>query len=304
MPKQRTIAETIACKGIGLHSGGPVALELHPAAPGTGVVFVCRDGATCVEIPARSALVTSTANATTLSKDGASISTVEHLLAALSALGVDNVRAEVQGAEIPVMDGSAAPFVERIRAVGTRVQSAPRRCLVVQEPLSVSDGARRIRIEPAPALRISYAIDFAHPAIGRQQLEIPDCTPRVFEKELAGARTFGFLKDFEALRAAGLAGGASLDNTLVLDEKGLVNPDGLRWPDELVRHKVLDLLGDLALIGHPIRGHVLVERGGHSLHRALVAELESHPRHWRLQETAVSRGGRARVRADRSPTGP
>jgi UDP-3-O-[3-hydroxymyristoyl] N-acetylglucosamine deacetylase len=264
------------------------------------VVFVCHRGHDLVEIPARPEFVSSTANATTLSKDGASVSTVEHLLATLRCLGVDNVRVEVEGPEVPVMDGSAAYFDDLLRTVGSVAQSEPRRALVLKKPLVVADGSQSIRIEPADTLCVSYALDFEHPAIGRQEHEIRDLTARVFQSELAGARTFGFLDEVDSLRRAGLAGGASLENTVVLDDTGVMNPDGLRWPNEFVRHKVLDLLGDLALTGHPIRGHIRVERGGHALHHKLLAELQAKPDAWQLErEEALN--SRDALRAD-SPT--
>jgi UDP-3-O-[3-hydroxymyristoyl] N-acetylglucosamine deacetylase len=291
VPQQRTIAEKIACRGIGLHSGEPVELTLSPAHTDTGVVFVARQGETAVEIPAREEFVSSTANATTLSKDGASVATVEHLLAALCARGVDNVRVGVDGTEIPVMDGSAASFDYLIRTAGLFPQARPRAVLTIRRPVFYTDGLRSIRIEPARVFRISYAVDFAHPAIGRQELEIEDLTAACFEKELARARTFGFLDEVDALRRAGLARGASLENTVVLDDTGVMNEGGLRWPDEFVRHKVLDLLGDLALIGCPIQGHVRVERGGHSIHRALLRELREHPEAWKLVAREASTPG-------------
>ena len=282
VPQQQTIAEEVGCKGIGLHSGEPAELRLVPAAVGTGVVFVCRHGDGVVEIPARDEFVSSTANATSLAREGARVATVEHLLAAVHARRVDNLRVEVDGPEIPAMDGSAAPFDSLIRTAGLCAQHEARQFLTIQRPVSYTDGQRSIRIEPAPVLRISYRIEFAHPAIGRQALEIEDLTPERFEADVACARTFGFLDDVDALRRAGLARGASLENTVVLDDSGVMNEGGLRRPDEFVRHKVLDLLGDLALIGHPVRGHVRVERGGHGIHHALLRELREHPDAWQL----------------------
>lgn len=282
MTKQRTIAEKITCTGIGLHSGEPVELTMAPAQVGTGIVFACRRGDALVEIPARPENVASTRNATTLAAKGASIGTVEHLLAALRCRGVDNVRIEVNGPEIPAMDGSAASFDYLIRTAGLFTQREARPVLVVRRPISYTDGLRSIQIRPARVLRISYRVEFEHPAIGRQELEVPALTPAFFEKQLARARTFGFLDQLDALREAGLARGASLANTVVLDDAGVMNEGGLRWPDEFVRHKVLDLIGDLALLGHPVRGHVTVERGGHALHRALVEALRAHPEAWKL----------------------
>ena len=284
MRQQQTLAERVSCTGTGLHSGAPVRLDLSPARAGTGIVFVRSDGAHRVEIPARASGVRSTRFATTLGSGDASVATVEHLLAALYGLCIDNVRISVDGPEVPVMDGSAASFVYLIRSAGVRVQAAPREVLRVLEPIEIEECGRRIRIEPARGLRISYAVDFAHPAIGRQELEIDGLDARRFESEISSARTFGFLRDVRALWNAGLARGGSLDNTVLLDEASVVNPAGLRWPDEFVRHKVLDLVGDLALLGVSIDGHVKVECGGHALHHRLVAAMLERPRAWRLRE--------------------
>jgi UDP-3-O-[3-hydroxymyristoyl] N-acetylglucosamine deacetylase len=277
---QQTIAEKISCTGIGLHSGEPVQLTLHPARAGSGVVFVRTDLPRPVEVPAVHDAVTSTRLATTLGRGDATVGTVEHLLAALCGLGIDNVRIEVDGPEIPVMDGSAASFVFLIRAAGVFEQDAPRRSLRVRRPFEVQDGDRRIRIEPARDFRVSYSVDFAHPAIGRQQLRELVVDDESFEQEICRARTFGFLREVEALWRAGLARGGNLDNTVVMDDFRVLNRDGLRWPDEFVRHKLLDLLGDLALLGMPIRGHLTVERGGHALHQRFVRALLEHPTHW------------------------
>ncbi len=277
---QRTIAEKISCTGIGLHTGAPVQLTLHPARVGSGVVFVRSDLAHPVEIPARRESVTSTQMATTLGRGDATVSTVEHLLSALYSLGVDNVRIEVDGPEIPVMDGSAASFVFLIRAAGLFEQSAPLRRLRIQQPLEVRDGDRSIRIEPARSLCVSYSVDFAHPAIGRQSVEEVDIDGESFEREIGRARTFGFLREVETLWRNGLARGGNLDNTVVMDDHRVLNEDGLRWPDEFVRHKVLDLIGDLSLLGLPLAGHVTAVRGGHALHQALVEKILAHPEAW------------------------
>jgi UDP-3-O-[3-hydroxymyristoyl] N-acetylglucosamine deacetylase len=282
--QQQTLAERVSCAGTGLHSGAPVRLELLPAREGTGIVFVRTDRTHAVEIPARPGGVTSTRLATTLGSGAASVATVEHLLAALYGLGIDNVRVSLDGPELPVMDGSAASFVYLIRSAGIRVQREPRAVLRVLAPIEVDEGDRRIRIEPARSLRVSYAVDFAHPAIGRQELKLDRLDARRFETEIAPARTFGFLQDVRALWSAGLAQGGSLHNTVLLDDTRVMNEGGLRWPDEFVRHKVLDLLGDLALLGVAIEGHVKVERGGHALHHRLVTALLDRPKAWRLRE--------------------
>jgi len=289
--QQTTVARRVAWSGTGLHSGEPVELALCPAAADTGIVFVslgvAEDGGD-VEIPALAHAVRSTTRATTLAAPAVSvgsgcsrpdivIATVEHLLAALYALKIDNLRIEVRGCEIPVMDGSAAPFVAWIRRAGRAPLDAPRLELRVMKSFEILDGDRWIRIEPADTLRISYAIDFSHPCIGRQTLELPRLDEEIFERELAAARTFGFVHEVEALRLAGLARGGNLDNTVVLDDAGVRNVGGLRWPDEFVRHKIIDLIGDLALLGAPLRGHIRVERGGHALHQRLVEALIDRP---------------------------
>ncbi len=280
--RQRTIAERVSCAGVGRHSGAPVRLRLLPALAGTGIVFVRTDGAAPVEIPARPAAVVSTHHATSLGRNGAAVATVEHLLAALYALGIDNVRVEVDGPEVPILDGSAASFASLIRSAGIRTQQSPGAVLCVRRRIEVRDGHRQIRVEPAPCFQVSYAVDFDHCLIGRQEFHLARLDPESFERDIAPARTFGFLREVHALRSAGLARGGSLDNTLVLGATKLLNPSGLRWPDEFVRHKLLDLLGDLALLGMPIRGHVHVERGGHTLHQKLVAAIVASPSAWRV----------------------
>ncbi len=287
--QQSTIARSVALEGIGLHGGERVSLTLSPARPDTGFVFVVRSDDADergIEIPARPDRLGSAARATTLtaavvsdpgnvpaSTAGGRVGTVEHLLASLFAMGLDNVRIAVEGSEIPVVDGSAAPFVEWIRGAGRVVQAASRRVLSIDEPLEIREADRWIRITPARGLRIRYAIDFPHPLIGRQTFEVASLDEGVFERELAAARTFGFVHEIEALREAGLGRGGSLENTIILDEAGVLNPGGLRWCDEFVRHKIVDLLGDLALLGVSLDAHVEVEKGGHRLHHRLVRAL-------------------------------
>jgi UDP-3-O-[3-hydroxymyristoyl] N-acetylglucosamine deacetylase len=285
---QQTIAEKVSCTGIGLHSGAPASLSLHPARADSGVVFVRTDGDERIEIPARAAEVSSTERATTLGSGSASVGTVEHLLAALYGLGIDNVRIEVDGPEVPVLDGSAAPFVYLLRSAGVFQQRRARRVLEVLRPIEVSDGSRRISIEPARNFDVSYAVDFEHPAIRRQELELHPLDADVFEVEIAPARTFGFLAEVEAMWDAGYARGGSLENTVVLDDWRVMNREGLRFPDEFARHKVLDLMGDLALMGVFIQGHVRVERGGHSLHQQLVHAIAAQPDAWRMGSADLS----------------
>lgn len=274
---QNTITEKVSCTGVGLHSGQSVQVSVHPARAGTGIVFVRTDLGEPVEIVARAAQVVSTSFATVLGSRGVTLSTVEHLLSALYSLGIDNARIEVDGPELPAMDGSAAPFVYLLRSAGLYVQRERRKTLRVTRLMSLSQGQRRISIEPAPYLCASYAVDYEHPGIRRQSLEVSPLTGDRFERDLAAARTFGFLRDAKALWEQGLARGGSLENTVVLDEEGVLNPDGLRFEDEFVRHKLVDLLGDLSLLGFALQGHVRVERGGHALHHQLVRALLAEP---------------------------
>ena len=288
---QQTIAEKVSCTGIGLHSGAPVQLTLFPARAESGIVFVRTDGPEPVEIPARPGAVRSTRFATTLGRGDVTVGTVEHLLAALYALGVDNIRIEVDGPELPVMDGSAAPFVYLLRSAGIFAQREARPILRVRRAVEVCDGEQRIRLEPARSFRVSYAVEYEHRAIGRQEFELDGNDLERFDREVSGARTFGFLEEVQALWREGFARGGSLENTVVLDEGGVINPGGLRFPDEFVRHKVLDLFGDLALIGMPIQAHIRVERGGHSLHLKGVRSLLAQPDAWRIHDPIRGRGG-------------
>jgi UDP-3-O-[3-hydroxymyristoyl] N-acetylglucosamine deacetylase len=271
--RQRTIAEKVSCTGVGLHTGKPVQLSLHPARADSGIVFVRTDRAHPVEIPATPAALGRTHLATALGRGDATVDTVEHLLAALYGLGIDNVRVELDGPELPGMDGSAASFVFLLRSAGVFEQASRRRVLRVRRPIEIRDGERSIRIEPAREFRISYAIDFEHPLIGRQKLRDLVLDEARFERELAPARTFGFAEQVAALWRSGRARGASLENTVVLGSDRVLNRGGLRFPDEFVRHKALDLVGDLALLGARVEGHVRVERGGHALHQRLVAAV-------------------------------
>lgn len=273
---QSTVAQRVVCSGIGLHGGDEVEIALTPADPGSGIVFVvsAHSGAAPIEIRARFDALLSSARATSLTDGrGTTVSTVEHLLATLYVLRLDNVRVEVRGGEIPMLDGSAFPFLEWVRSAGRVDQEERCAEFDVVRSFEFRDGDRSIRIDPNPELRVSYAIDFDHPAIGRQGLEEFCVTEHRFEHEIAAARTFGFEHELESLQASGLAMGGSFENAVVLGAEGVLNQSGLRWPDEFVRHKVIDLLGDLSLLGVWINGHITVERGGHSLHHRLVAGL-------------------------------
>lgn len=286
--RQTTIARPVRARGISVHGGREVEAVLHPAQPDSGIIFRCRRGQEEIDIPARSEAIVEARSATSLASGSTRISTVEHLLAALSASGLDNALVATGAEELPVLDGSAQGWVELLKQAGRHSVSQPRRFFEVRRTLEIVRDTRRIRISPAPRFSLYCEIVFEHPAIGRQVLEIDDLTPIAFERELASARTFGFEADVEALHAVGLARGASFENTVVLGEKEVLNPEGLRWPDEFVRHKALDLVGDMALLGGGLLGRVEVERGGHALHHALLNALRSDPESGRWVEVPDS----------------
>ncbi|MEZ4330925.1 MAG: UDP-3-O-acyl-N-acetylglucosamine deacetylase [Myxococcota bacterium] len=275
--EQTTVARSVEWRGTGLHSGRPALVAVRPADPDTGLVFRVAQaaGRPPIAIPAKADHVHSSTRATTLAAAGgqASVATVEHLLAALFALGIHNAWIDVEGGEVPALDGSAAPFAVRLRRAGRRRLAASRRSLAIEDPLEIALDDRWIRVEPAAALSIDYTIDFPHPAIGRQRHVVARLDRDVFGSTLAPARTFGFAAEVDRLRAQGLARGGDLANTLVLDGDGLLNREPLRFVDEFVRHKIVDLLGDLALLGGDLAARITVERGGHVLHHAMVSAL-------------------------------
>ena len=275
---QHTVASTAGLSGIGLHTGVPVTLRLTPAPANTGVVFRRTDlDNFAIEAQARN--VARVSYATSLMKKGVLISTTEHLLSALAAARVDNVFAEIDNLELPIADGSALPFVKLIAKAGLRRQRARRTFVRVLRPLEVVEGGKRIAVHPADTFHITYRIVFPHPLIGEQSLEFVPGRAN-YEAEIASARTFGFYEEVEMLRKSGLIQGGSLENAVVLTREGAMNPEGLRFPDEFCRHKILDLIGDLALLGRPLVGHVVAERAGHALHAALVDKLLRHKDAW------------------------
>ena len=273
---QRTLKAPVSCLGIGLHSGQRVEMTLRPAAAGTGIVFVRTDLNPAVEIPATPDRVVDTSFATTLGEGNVRVGTVEHLLAALSGLGLDNVRVELTGPELPIMDGSAAPFVYLVRTAGIELQRRFKRFLVVRKSLEVTEGDKRAHIAPAPQFSVSCTIDFDHPLISDQRLDL-QLSDRVFYREICRARTFGFLRDVEKLKRMGLAQGGSLENAIVVDDFNILNPDGLRYADEFVRHKILDIIGDLALCGMPVIGRFTSVKSGHALNQRLLRRLVQEP---------------------------
>ena len=281
MESQRTVRRQVSCAGIGLHSGHSVTLTLRPAPAGSGIRFVRTDVGN-VEIEARVAHVASAHYATVLAQNGHTVETVEHVLAALVSLGIDNVTVGLDHAEVPIMDGSAVPFVELIRAAGVRRQPVPRLCLRITRPVELARDGKQIALNPSDRFRISYSISFAHPLLRHQErtFMLDEAT---FVDEIAPARTFTFLKEIEQLRQQGYAVGGSLANAVVVGEAEILNHP-LRFEDEFVRHKMLDAIGDLALLGMPVVGHLVVHRGGHDLHTALALKVLEERDAWEIVE--------------------
>ena len=271
MTKQTTLGASVETHGIGLHTAVPVHVRLLPAAPDTGYVFR-RTDLGGFEIPATVESVAHCGYATTLMRTGVMLSTVEHLLSALRGLNVDNVYIDVDNLEIPILDGSAEVFAQMIESVGVIEQPLARRALLVREKVSFEQGNRQISVEPGDHYQIDCLIDFPHPLIGVQQFSV-NLSNGSFSREIAAARTFGFTDEIEALRKANLIQGGSLDNAIVLTPEGMLNQTGLRFRDEFVRHKILDIIGDLALLGMPIMGRVVAERSGHIMHAGLMSKL-------------------------------
>lgn len=275
MQFETTIERPVEVSGVGLHSGVPVKLRMTPAAAGTGVVFR-RPDLDYFTIPASYKHVARVSYATSLMRQGVLISTTEHLLSTLYSFGIDNVALELDNLEVPIVDGSGKPFVDMLRTAGIRQLRRKRRYLRIRRPVTVEEGRKRISILPHDGFRLTCDIDFPAP-IGKHSIEM-DVTPENYARELSPARTFGFEKELDQLREMGLIRGASLANAVCFSSEGKVmNPEGLRFPDECCRHKALDLIGDLALIGRPLLGHVIAERAGHAMHTALVSKIMSDP---------------------------
>ena len=271
--RQRSLKQRASIEGVGLHSGAKVRLTLAPAPADSGIVFV-RDG---LEIPALAEFVVDTTMNTSLGRNGIRIGTVEHLLAALAGCGIDNARVEVEGPEIPIMDGSSEPFVQLVKQAAIHEMRQARRYLLVRKAVTVTEGDKLARLSPARGrFAINYTIDFRHPLISDQSYRI-DLTSKSFQKDISRARTFGFKRDVERLHKAGLARGGSLDNAVVVDDFNILNPEGLRFSDEFVRHKILDALGDLSLIGMPVIGQLTAVKSGHALNHQLVRRILAEP---------------------------
>ncbi|MBF0454040.1 MAG: UDP-3-O-acyl-N-acetylglucosamine deacetylase [Magnetococcales bacterium] len=280
---QRTLKNTIRCTGIGLHSGNKVYMSLRPAAENTGIVFHRTDLGGRL-IPAKVENITDTRLCSTIANEqGDKVSTVEHLLAAFAGLGVDNAYVDLDGPEVPIMDGSAAPFVFLIQCAGVIKQKLPKKWIRIKKRVSVKTGDKEAVFEPYNGFRVSFLIDFDHPLISQQGIEM-DVSETTFVKDVSRARTFGFLKDMEMLRSNGLAKGGSLDNAIVIGDFRILNEGGLRYEQEFVRHKIIDAIGDLYLLGHPVQGYFKGIRSGHALNNALLKRLLAQKDAWEFVE--------------------
>ena len=283
MLKQRTLKTVIHASGVGLHGGVKVNLTLRPAAPDTGIVFRRVDLPEPVDIPAQAMLIGDTRMCSCLEKDGVKVGTIEHLMSALCGLGIDNAWIDLDAPEVPILDGSAAPFAFLIQSAGIEEQNAAKKFIRVTRPLEVRDGDKWARFTPYDGYRLSFTIDFKHPAIDKSAQEATiDFAEQSYVREVSRARTFGFMQEVEYLREHGLALGGGLENAIVLDEYRVLNLDGLRYSDEFVKHKILDAVGDLYLLGHPLLADYASYKGGHALNNQLARALLATQESWEL----------------------
>lgn len=283
MIKQRTLKNVVRATGVGVHSGNKVFLTLRPAAPDTGIIFRRIDLDPVVEIPASANNIGDTSLCTCLAKDDISIGTIEHLMSALAGFGIDNLYVDVTSSEIPIMDGSSAPFVFLIKSAGIEAQNALKKFIRIKKTVKVKEGDKSVLIKPFDGFKVSFNIDFDHPAFNAcpQQATL-DFSTTSYEKEVSRARTFGFLSQYEQIRKQNLAQGASLDNAIVVDDYKIINEDGLRYSDEFVKHKILDVIGDLYLLGHSVIGEFVGDKSGHSLNSRLLAKLLQCEQAWEI----------------------
>ena len=281
MLKQRTLKSLIRASGVGLHSGVKVTMALRPAAPNTGIVFRRIDLDPVVDLPASALMVGDTRMCSCLERDGVKVGTIEHLMSALAGLGIDNAYVDLDSGELPILDGSASPFVFLIQSAGIEEQPVAKKFIRVKRPIEVRESDKWARFEPYDGFRLTFSIVFNHPAIDRtgQQVTI-DFAEHSYIREVSRARTFGFVQEVEWLRENGLAQGGGLDNAVVLDEYRVLNGDGLRYGDEFVKHKVLDAIGDLYLLGHPLLASFSAHKSGHALNNLLARELLANPEAW------------------------
>lgn len=280
---QTTLKQPVLCSGVGLHTGLPTHMTIRPAVPDTGIVFIRRDVEKEVRIRAHIDNVSDATLATTISQEGVKVSTVEHLMAAFAGLGVDNAEVELDAPEVPIMDGSSGPFNALLKNAGVRVQDRSKKFIIVKHPVTVTDGDRQATFLPSNDFKLSYTIDFRHPLISNQFYLIQISNGN-FEREICRARTFGFLREYETLKSRGYARGGSLENAVVVGESGVLNEGGLRFADEFVRHKILDSIGDLWLMGAQVIGHFIGYKSGHTLNHKLIHKLLSHKEWFDLRE--------------------
>lgn len=281
MHLQRTLKKEIICSDIGLHTGRKVNMHIKPAPVDAGIVFIRKDLPDSLPIPALFNNVSDTTLATSLGTNGATVATVEHILSAFSGMGVDNAFVELDSFEVPIMDGSSLPFVNMLKEVGTRIQGKTKKLLVIKKPVSVREGDGSAALLPANEFKITYEVEYKHVAIGRQSYSMTFSDEK-YEKEICAARTFGFLNEVEYMQAKGLALGGSLKNAIVLDDQKIINKEGLRFPDEFVKHKILDAIGDLFLLGMPIIGHFIASKSGHHLNNRLLKQLMLQRDSWEI----------------------
>jgi len=272
---ETTVQRPVEARGVGLHYGVPVSIRILPAPPSTGIVFI-RTDLENFPVPASWRYVARVSYATSLMRQSVLVSTTEHLLSVFFSMGIDNAYVEIDNLEVPILDGSGQPFVDLLREAGLKQYRRRKRFLRIRRPVSIEAQGKRISILPSDRFLLTCDVQFNHPLIGRQMLDI-EVTPERYAQEIAPARTFGFAHELDQMRDMGLIRGATLENAICFDERGVRNPNGLRFEDECCRHKALDLIGDLALIGKPLLGHVIAERAGHAMHTALVARIMSDP---------------------------
>jgi UDP-3-O-[3-hydroxymyristoyl] N-acetylglucosamine deacetylase len=285
--QQRTLEQTATCSGIGLHSGKKVNLAIKPAPINHGIKFIRTDLPDNPSITAHFNRVVDTSLATVIGNDGCIVSTIEHLMASFAGLSIDNAQVELDAYEVPVMDGSAGPFTDLIKKAGIKEQTAARHFFMIKEPIILEEKPKTVAVYPANTFKISCSIEFDHPLIGKQSYS-REITDDVFESEISRARTFGFLREVEYLKRYGLARGGSLENAVVIDNRQILNEGGLRFPDEFVRHKILDCLGDFSLLGMPILGHLVVNRSGHAFNHAFLEKFFSNKQSWETRIVAES----------------
>ena len=280
---QTTLKKPVLCSGVGLHTGLPTHMTIRPAVPDTGIVFIRQDVEKKVRIRAHIDNVIDATLATTISQDGVKVSTVEHLMAAFAGVGVDNAEVELDAPEVPIMDGSSGPFNVLLKNAGVQVQDRSKKFIIVRHPVTVTDGDRQATFLPSNDFKLSYTIDFRHPLISNQFYLIQISNGN-FEREICRARTFGFLREYETLKSRGFARGGSLENAVVVGDSGVLNEGGLRFADEFVRHKILDSIGDLWIMGAQVIGHFIGYKSGHTLNHKLIHKLLSHKEWFDLRE--------------------